>query len=156
MNQALPQRIQGRLMNTFESGLLWPLILQVWLTVIIGLLTLKARVKAAKQGEVSLSYFKHNRGQAPESMLRWGDNLQNQFELPILFYVIVIVLSITQQVDIFYIIGAWVFVISRYVHSYVHISKNHIGQRLTSFLVGFFTLILMWLYFSLQQLTISF
>lgn len=143
-------------MSSLDNPLLAPLLIQIWLTIIIGLLTLRARVKATQKGDVSLSYFKHNQGKAPPTMLRWGDNLQNQFELPILFYVIIIILSMTQYVELFYIIGAWIFVISRVMHSYFHISSNHIGKRLTSFLIGFFSLIIMWLYFSFQFLNVVF
>lgn len=135
-----------------DKSLLWPLIAQVWLTFAVGALTLMARIKAYKQGEVQIPYFKHNRGKAPEFMLRWGDNLQNQFELPVLFYVLIALLLITEQSGVFYMVMAWIFFASRVLHLFVHVKSNHIGHRRDSFLIGFFTLMFMWIAFSIDML----
>ncbi len=135
-----------------DKSLLYPLFAQVWMTFIIAILTLRARIRAYKTGEVQIPYFKHNRGKAPEYMLRWGDNLQNQFELPVLFYLLMVLLLITQTSGLFYVVMAWLFVISRLVHVFIHIRSNHIGQRRDSFVFGFFTLLLMWLSYTVEIL----
>ncbi len=136
-----------------DNPLLWPLLVQVWLTIVVIILTFSVRVKSYKQGKVNVVYFKHNQGKAPKTMLRWGDNLQNQFELPVLFYALVTILIATENTESIYIILAWIFVFSRVVHSWIHIKSNHIGQRLTSFAAGFITIIVMWITFTIQMLT---
>lgn len=133
-----------------DKALLWPLITQVGLTFFVALMTLKARVTASKKGEVKLSYFKHNQGQAPQAMLRWGDNLQNQFELPVLFYTLVVLLIVSQQSSTLLIALAWVFALSRIVHTFIHVYSNHILHRMLSFIAGFSALFIMWIVFSLQ------
>lgn len=135
-----------------DNALLLPLLIQIWLTFIIALMTLKTRIKSAKRGEVKLAYFKHNQGNAPEKMLRLDDNLKNQFELPILFYTIILLLLLLQQNSLMYLIMAWIFVISRIIHAYIHIKTNHIRHRMMSFLAGFITLMLMWLSLSVELL----
>ena len=133
-----------------DKSLLYPLLGQVLLTFVIGLLAFKARVAAVKQQQVSPSYFKHNRGKAPEEMMRWTDNYQNQFELPVLFYTLIALLLITQITDTLFIIGAWAFVVTRIVHAYIHVTNNHILYRMRSFVFGFFILLAMWLGFIFQ------
>lgn len=135
-----------------DKMLIWPLIAQIWLTITVAILTLNARVRAYAQGEVKAVYFKHNRGKAPDSMLRWGDNLKNQFELPVLFYLLVVLLLITEQNSLAYAILAWVFVMSRLVHSFIHIKTNHILHRRNSFMIGVLALVLMWMVFTMQML----
>lgn len=136
-----------------DKSLIYPVLAQVWTTIVIAIMTLKARADAYKAGKVQVAYFKHNRGKAPEPMLRWGDNLQNQFELPVLFYLMIGLLLITHSQGLIYSILAWLFVFSRILHSFIHIKTNHIGHRRNSFLVGFFTVVAMWTVFTVQLLT---
>lgn len=135
-----------------DKSLLWPLVAQVWLTIFVAFSALYARIQAYKQGEVRALYFKHNKGKAPEFMLRWSDNLQNQFELPVLFYVLLTLLLVMQQTSTLFVILAWLFVISRVIHLFIHIKTNHIGHRRNSFLVGFVVIVLMWFIFTVQIL----
>lgn len=138
-----------------DSTLIYPLSIQVFLTFAIGFLTLKSRMHAVKHKEVSPSYFKHNRGKAPESMLRYGDNFQNQFELPVLFYLLISLLLITETSHIGFLIGAWLFVATRLIHSYIHIKTNHILHRMKLFVAGVLTLMVMWIGFILHTVNLS-
>ena len=135
-----------------DKALLYPLLVQVLLTFSIGLLTFKSRVKAVKSGEVSPSYFKHNTGKAPEVMLRYGDHYQNQFELPILFYALIGLLLIFETTHTGFIIGAWAFIVSRIIHSIIHIKTNQILHRMRAFIAGFYILLAMWIGFILITL----
>ncbi|NPA73002.1 MAG: MAPEG family protein [Gammaproteobacteria bacterium] len=139
-------------MDNLDKALLLPLLAQIALTFVIGLLAFKARFTAVKQGKVALSYFKHNRGKSPETMLAYGDNYQNQFELPVLFYLLISLLFITEQNSLFFTLGAWVFVISRILHAYIHVTSNAIMPRMQSFVFGFLTLLTLWIGFALVNL----
>ena len=65
----------------------------------------------------------------PPDVSNPSDNFKNLFEIPVLFYVLVIYLFITQQVDAVYVNAAWVFVIFRALHSAVHCTFNLIMLR---------------------------
>ncbi|MEH2350356.1 MAG: MAPEG family protein [Nostoc sp.] len=65
----------------------------------------------------------------PSSVSNPSDNLKNLFEIPVLFYVLVLYLFITKQVDTIYVNTAWVFVIFRALHSIVHCTFNLIMLR---------------------------
>ena len=46
-----------------------------------------------------------------------------------LFYVLTILAIITRQADLLFVVLAWVFVVLRVVHAYVHVTSNHVGAR---------------------------
>ena len=58
-----------------------------------------------------------------------SDNLKNLFELPTIFYAVVLYLYVTHQVDGTYVMAAWVFFALRVLHSLVHCTFNFIPLR---------------------------
>ena len=68
------------------------------------------------------------------------------------FYVITVLLYITDRVETAQIILAWVFVVSRYVHSYIHTTYNNVRHRLRSFMLGAAVLIFMWCLFFVRMI----
>jgi hypothetical protein len=77
----------------------------------------------------------------PPSVSNPSDNLKNLFEIPIIFYAIVLYLFITKQVDTIYVNAAWVFVVFRALHSAVHCTFNLIILR---FYLYLFSTIAVW------------
>ncbi len=66
---------------------------------------------------------------SPPNVSNSSDNLKNLFEIPVLFYALVLYLFITKQVDTVYVNAAWVFVVFRTLHSAVHCTFNLIMLR---------------------------
>ncbi len=66
---------------------------------------------------------------SPPSVSNPSDNFKNLFEIPVLFYVLVIYLSIVQQVDLVYVNAAWIFFGFRVLHSMVHCTFNNVMLR---------------------------
>ncbi|MBW4591959.1 MAG: MAPEG family protein [Brasilonema angustatum HA4187-MV1] len=66
---------------------------------------------------------------SPPNVSNPSDNLKNLFEIPVLFYALVLYLFITKQVDAVYVNTAWVFVVFRTLHSAVHCTFNLIMLR---------------------------
>lgn len=66
---------------------------------------------------------------SPASVSNPSDNLKNLFEIPVLFYALVLYLFVTKQVDAVYVSAAWVFVVFRVLHSIVHCTFNRIMLR---------------------------
>jgi hypothetical protein len=58
-----------------------------------------------------------------------SDNLKNLFEMPIIFYALVLYLFLTKQVDMVYVTAAWGFVLFRTMHSAVHCTFNRVMLR---------------------------
>lgn len=66
---------------------------------------------------------------SPPSVSNPSDNLKNLFEIPIIFYALVLYLYTTKQVDAVYVSVSWVFVVFRTLHSVVHCTFNRIILR---------------------------
>ena len=79
---------------------------------------------------------------SPPEVSNPSDNLKNLFEIPVLFYALVLYLFITKQVDTVYVNLAWVFVVFRALHSAVHCTFNLIMLR---FYLYLFATLAVWL-----------
>ena len=66
---------------------------------------------------------------SPPNVSNPSDNLKNLFEIPVLFYALVLYLFITKQVDTVYVNAAWIFVVFRILHSAVHCTFNLVILR---------------------------
>ena len=60
----------------------------------------------------------------------------NQFELPVLFYVLVALALITRKADMLFVVMSWMFVASRLVHAAIHTTSNKVSLRFMAFVVG--------------------
>ena len=66
---------------------------------------------------------------SPPQVSNPSDNLKNLFELPTLFYALVLYLYVTHRVDATYVSAAWIFFGFRVLHSIVHCSFNFVPLR---------------------------
>lgn len=76
----------------------------------------------------------------------------NQFELPILFYVLTILSIITRHADILFVVLAWIFVLSRLAHAFVHTTYNRVIHRGMIWGVGLLALFVAWVVFMIRIL----
>jgi len=72
---------------------------------------------------------------SPPAVSNPSDNLKNLFEIPALFYALVLYLFVTKQVDVPYLDAAWVFVAFRALHSAVHCTFNLVILRFYLYLI---------------------
>jgi len=119
----------------------------------IGIWLARMRFAAVKRGDLKPQYFAINRGgEVPEYLAKVNNNYNNLLELPILFYLVAVLLFVTDRVEPAQVLLAWVFVMSRYVHSYIHTTCNNIRQRMRMFMLGVISLIAMWCLFFIRTL----
>jgi hypothetical protein len=76
----------------------------------------------------------------------------NQFELPVLFYVLTILALVTRHADILFVILAWVFVVFRVLQALVHVTTNYVPWRGAFYGLGALVLLAMWLIFIVRIL----
>ena len=118
----------------------------VFLTTVIGLMTIMTRINSVQSGKMNPAYFKLMSGyDVPEAVTLTSRAFSNQFEVPVLFYVITVLYLFLMPYDSLGFILAWLFVFSRYVHAYIQLTYNHIIHRLIVFLAGFICVIIMWI-----------
>jgi hypothetical protein len=77
----------------------------------------------------------------------------NQFELPVLFYVLTILEWVTRHAGYVFVILAWIFVICRVLQAYVHITSNVVRLRSLFFSIGALALMIMWALYIVEVLT---
>jgi hypothetical protein len=76
----------------------------------------------------------------------------NQFEAPVLFYVLTILSIMTRHADIIFVVLAWVFVVCRLIHAYVHTTSNVVSVRGRVYGVGVLALMIAWIVFAVRIL----
>jgi hypothetical protein len=131
-------------MPTTEATL-WPMIAHAALVFFLYWLLSRRRFAAVKTGSIEAGQFRENREEPAESLLV-SNNLKNQFELPVLFYAVSIALYVSTADNPVTVALQWVFVGSRFAHTYVHITSNRLRHRRPTFLVGFFSLVALWIW----------
>ncbi|MGL4489347.1 MAG: MAPEG family protein [Rhizobiaceae bacterium] len=132
----------------------WPVLAQVALTFAIYILVSIRRVGAIKSGAAKPSDYRVPiiEPEASASAIR---SLNNQFELPILFYVCCLTLHALGSVTSLALGLAWVFVFSRLAHAFVHVTSNRLKYRRPLFIVGFLVVVAMWVVVLLRLLLIG-
>ncbi|PBB35764.1 MAPEG family protein [Mesorhizobium sp. WSM3868] len=134
-----------------QTAIFWPMLAQVLLVYIVYLVMLKRRYLAVKSGEAKISQYKV-RSTEPASSVTVANNLINQFELPVLFHVLCLALFVTNGVNYLTLTLMWLFVVTRYVHAWVHLSRNYLLHRSRAFFLGAGILLVAWIWFALHLL----
>jgi hypothetical protein len=80
-----------------------------------------------------------------------GNNLRNLFEMPVLFFALVPLLMITRQVDLVQVVLAWMFVLTRATHSFIHITTKAVWPRFLVYLLSSTVLLAMWIGFAVDM-----
>ncbi|TGS15089.1 hypothetical protein EN852_012490 [Mesorhizobium sp. M2E.F.Ca.ET.209.01.1.1] len=134
-----------------QTAIFWPMLAHVLLVYIVYLVMLKRRYTAVKSGEVRVSQYKL-RSTEPASSVTVANNLINQFELPVLFHVLCLALFVTNGVNYLTLALMWLFIVTRYVHAWVHLNGNHVPRRTSVFFLGAGILLIAWTWFALHLL----
>ena len=124
--------------------MLYPMFAMVLLTFAVAIRLFSLRVKAVKAGKMRLSQFRLNTGETPDDMAQAARNYANLFEVPMLFYTagaIAIALGI-QTLPL--IIAAWIFVIARCIHSWIHLHSNNVINRMRAYMLGNICILVIW------------
>jgi len=135
------------------SLILYPVFAMFLLVAIVLLRMRSMRFAAVRRKEVSAEYYRaFQAGEEPEPLRVVSRNFSNLFEMPVLFYVGVIMIYMTHQVSYWLVACAWAYVALRYAHSYVHLTSNNVIVRFSLYFASGFVLMLMWLSLLIQLL----
>jgi hypothetical protein len=127
----------------------WPVIAQAALTFVAYVVMSARRVAAVKAGQARARDFSIPNDPAHSATA--ARNVTNQFEIPVLFYVVCLAAFQTgAAAGAGFIVLAWLFVLSRFVHAWVHMTSNRVILRRRVFMVGYFALVVMWGWFAVH------
>ncbi len=125
------------------NHILWPVLAQVLLTIIMYVVLALRKARAVRSGNVNRQAIALDNKAWPVDVIKVSNNVANQFESPVLFYVICLVLFSLNGVSVVVLALAWVYVLSRYVHAYVHVNANSVRVRFSVFLLSMAVLVML-------------
>jgi len=131
----------------FYKPMLLPLLAQVLLTFIVWGLLYFTRVREMKQKNIHPQALKA-RSQAQGLLVDSAapaNNFANLLEMPVLFYLAVLLSLLLLVQDPVLVALAWTFVALRTVHSFIHCTYNRVMHRFLVYFTSCMILLLMWL-----------
>jgi len=140
---------------TLTPWLLLPAFLHVALVFSLVLRTGLGRVAAVRQGRASPKVVALDSSKWPDDLRKITNSYENQFELPVLYYSVLALLLATGLADGPAVVLSWLFVATRFVHSFIHTTSNHLLHRFLAFVSGVSVLMVLWAWFSLRLYVIG-
>jgi len=134
------------------QAVLLPLFVEVILTFVLLYWMAYVRTRAIRIGEIKAQNIALREPNWPPDITQVGNAYHNQLELPVLFYVLTILSLVTRHADLLFVALAWIFVASRIVHAYIHVTDNNVNRRGPIFGLGALVLTIMWLVFIVRIL----
>jgi hypothetical protein len=132
---------------------LLPLFVEVILTFGLVFWAASLRVRDLKSGAAKRQDIALREPNWPAGTRQVSHAYSNQLELPVLFYVLTILAYFTHHAGTLFVILAWVFVVFRLLHAYVHVTSNDVSIRGPLFGASAAVLAIMWLIFMIQVLS---
>ena len=72
--------------------------------------------------------------------------------MPVLFYLLVGLIYTTDNLNVYDMAFAWLFVIFKYLHSYIRMTSNYVPNRAKLFIVCILMLLLGWINFIVNNI----
>jgi hypothetical protein len=114
-----------------QTDIILPFVGTMLLTMVVWVYMYARRIPFIMRGKLTsqqLTPIEFARLSPPE-VANPSDNLKNLFELPTIFYAVVLYLLAVSQVDGLYLGAAWIFFAFRVLHSVVHCTFNFVPLR---------------------------
>jgi hypothetical protein len=131
---------------------LLPVFVLVGLTFALLLWMAGARREALVSRETKIRDIALGQPNWPTRATQVGNCFKNQFELPLLFYILVALAAPLRHADLFIVLMSWVFVVTRFAHAGIFVTSNDLNRRSLAWFAGVLVLFAMWIYFALKIL----
>jgi len=129
-----------------DVTLLYPLLAMVVLTLLVWLRLYATRIAEIRRHRLRLQDIASavDADRALAAVAGPSDNFRNLFEMPVLFYVLLLLAYVSGDGDALMLAGAWGFVLLRALHSLIHVTSNRVKYRFAAYLGSTLLLWLMW------------
>lgn len=129
-----------------DTSIVYPMAAMVGFTILFAVFMAYVRIQEVRNGNVKATYFKTYDDSVPSRLVvKTSRHYSNLFEMPTIFYatcVLTMVMGLDSRASI---IWAWVFVIARVLHAFIHVGNNKIFPRMASFFLGCLAIVAMWI-----------
>lgn len=106
------------------------------------------RFKDVTKGKVRVKDINMGQKNWPSQTTCVSNAFGSQFEVPVLFYVLIIFLVMNKQNDLWQLYLAWGYTTMRYLHAGVYVFGNNVSVRFYAFLASCMMLLVMWCRFA--------
>lgn len=139
----------------FYKPILLPLLAQVTLSFLVWIYLYITRIREMNHKGINPQQLAENGKKQTLLTESAGpsDNFRNLWEMPVLFYVAVLLSLVMLIQDELLVQLAWIFVALRTLHSLVHCTYNRVMHRFLAYFCSCLVLILMWYRLALYILT---
>ena len=133
-----------------NSYIIFPMFAMVLLTFFTLMKMVRTRFALVKSEMMDPSFFgtyqdgKDGKFEHEDSRVL-SRHFSNLFEAPVLFYVVCLAALATQNASTLFQGIAWLFVLTRLVHSYIHLTTNIVMNRVRAYAAGWLVLLALWL-----------
>jgi len=127
-----------------------PLFFQVLLVFILMFWMALKRQAAVRRGEVHPRDIALREPNWPTKAMQIANSFSNQFESPVLFYLVTILALMTRQADLLFVLLSWVFVVLRYIHAFIHTTSNRVTYRGLVYGLSALVLLALWVELTLR------
>jgi hypothetical protein len=125
--------------------LLFPMLAMVALTMIVWVRLYAVRIPEMRRLRIHPQAVATSAQKSARLVdTRAADNFSNLFEVPVLFYLALIVAYLTQQATPLVLGLAWVFVAGRVLHSLIQCSYNKVMHRFTVYVLSTCVVWVLW------------
>jgi hypothetical protein len=131
---------------------LLPVFVLVGLTFALLLWMAGARREALVSRETKIRDIALGQPNWPTRATQVGNCFKNQFELPLLFYILIALAAPLRHADLFIVLMSWVFVVTRFAHAGIFVTSNDLNRRSLAWFAGVLVLFAMWIYLALKIL----
>jgi hypothetical protein len=139
-------------MSMSVQMVLLPVFVLVGLTFFLLLWMAGARRGALVGGQTKVRDIALGQPNWPARATQIGNCYRNQFELPLLFYILIALALPLRHADFVIVLLSWVFVVCRFAHAGIFVTSNDLKARSLAWFAGVLVLFAMWLYFALKIL----
>lgn len=127
-----------------QTAIILPVFAQVFLTFAVLVVMAMRRRNAFVSGATRIKNIALGQDAWPDDAAKAANNFRNQFETPVLFYVVCAFALITTSVDYAMVVLAWIYVACRIVHATIHLGGNAVVPRAQIYFAGVVALFVMW------------
>ena len=116
------------------AGLYLAMLAQVLLTMVVYVALARAKGRALRAGQVDRARARLHDDAWPDDVIQINNNIDNQFQVPVLFYVVCFILAATNVTGLLVLALAWLFVATRVAHAWIHTHSNYVPMRRNVFM----------------------
>ncbi len=121
-------------------------------TLLMGMAV--ARTRSLRSGETRFEDIALREPNWSARATQIANCFSNQFEVPVLFYILIALALPLRHADLVIVVLSWVFVITRFVHAGIFVTSNNVPQRGLAWFAGVVVLLVMWIYFALRMMLV--